>query len=119
MLRLKRRSRVQSHLVTVLYPSFQLLHLFLLILTIFSSQLAPSSSYLCIPDVHTFVEGAAGQMPPVGAERHTVNGLLVFSQRVDADPSLHVPQTNCGVKRCTIEATDRQVRCMHSISRSI
>lgn len=60
-------------------------------------------SYLCIPDVHTFVEGATGQMPTIGAESHAVDGLLVFSQRVDADASLHIPKTNRGVKGRTVE----------------
>ena len=63
----------------------------------------PHPLYLCIPDVHTFVEGAAGQVAPVGAEGHAVDGLLVLGQRVDADPPLHVPETDRGVKRCTVD----------------
>lgn len=62
----------------------------------------PFPSYLCIPDVHAFVEGATGQVPAVGAERHAVDRLLVFSQRVDADAPLHVPETDRGVKGCTV-----------------
>lgn len=42
-------------------------------------------------------------MPTIGAESHTVDWLLVFSQCVDTDASLHVPETNCGVKWCTVE----------------
>lgn len=64
-------------------------------------------SYLCVPDVHAFVKGAAGQMPTIGAESHAVDWLLVFSQRVDTDASLHVPETNRGVKRCTVGAEDQ------------
>lgn len=45
-------------------------------------------------------------MPTIGAERHAVDRLLVFSQRVDTDASLHVPKTNCGVKRCTVDGGD-------------
>lgn len=56
------------------------------------------SSHLCVPDVDTFVKGAAGQVSAVRAEGHTVDWLLVFGQRVDADPSLHVPETHRGVE---------------------
>lgn len=57
-----------------------------------------SSSHLCVPDVDTFVKGAAGQVSAIWAKGHAVDGLLVFGQRVDADPSLHVPETHCGVE---------------------
>ena len=67
------------------------------------------SSYLCIPDVHAFVKRATGQMPTVWAESHAVDRLLVFSQRMDTDASLHVPKTNCGVKRCTVETGDKDM----------
>lgn len=66
----------------------------------------PLSSYLRVPDVHAFVKGAAGQMPTVGTESHAVDRLLVFSQRMDTDASLHVPKANCGVKRCAVEVGD-------------
>ena len=46
-------------------------------------------------------------MPTIRAESHTVNWLLVFSQRMDTDASLNVPKTNCGVKRCAMEIGDR------------
>lgn len=51
-----------------------------------------------VPDVHAFVEGAAGQVLAVGAEGHAVDGLLVLGQRVDADAALHVPQSHGGVE---------------------
>lgn len=60
-------------------------------------------SYLSVPDVHTFVEGAACQMSAVGTEGHAVDGLLVFGECVDTDASLHVPETNRGVKGCTVD----------------
>lgn len=62
------------------------------------------SYYLCVPDVHAFIKGAAGQMAPVGTESHTVHWLLVFGQSVDANASVHIPKTNRGVKRCAAEA---------------
>ena len=42
-------------------------------------------------------------MPTVRTERHAVDRLLVFSQRVDADASLHVPETDRRVERRTAE----------------
>lgn len=33
--------------------------------------------YLCIPDVHAFVEGATGEVTAIGAECDAVDGLLV------------------------------------------
>lgn len=65
--------------------------------------LPPSPPHLCIPDVHAFVKGAAGQMPTVRTESHAVDRLLVFGQRVDTDAPLHVPETDRGVERCTVE----------------
>lgn len=53
--------------------------------------------------MHTFVEGAACQMSAVGTEGHAVDGLLVFGECVDTDASLHVPETNRGVKGCTVD----------------
>ncbi|KAJ4936962.1 hypothetical protein JOQ06_001546, partial [Pogonophryne albipinna] len=41
------------------------------------------SAYL---DVHTLVEGAAGEVPAVWAEGHAVDGLLVAGQSVDTHP---------------------------------
>lgn len=62
--------------------------------------------YLRVPNVHTFVERATGQMPTVGAEGHAVDRLLVFSQRVNTDAPLYVPEADCGVKRSTVEVQD-------------
>ena len=59
--------------------------------------------YLSVPDVDTLVEGAAGQVAPVGAEGHAVDGLLVAGERVDADAALHVPQTHRRVERSAEE----------------
>ena len=47
----------------------------------------------------TLVEGAAGQVAPVWAEGHAVDGLLVAGERVDAHAALHVPQTHRRVER--------------------
>lgn len=58
---------------------------------------------LCVPDVDALVEGAAGEVPAVGAEGHAVDGLLVAGQSVDAHAALHVPQTHRGVKRRAAE----------------
>lgn len=68
--------------------------------TVYNGPMVPSVPLtdLGVPDVHTLVKGAAGEVPAVGAEGHAVDGLLVASQSVDAHPTLHVPQTNCGVK---------------------
>lgn len=60
-------------------------------------------AYLRVPDVHTFVKGAAGQVPSVGAEGHAVNGLLVARECVDASTALCVPQPYRRVKGCTTE----------------
>lgn len=57
--------------------------------------------YLCVPDVHAFVEGPAGEVAPVWAERDAVDGFLVSCQRVHADAALGVPQAHRGVKRRT------------------
>lgn len=54
--------------------------------------------YHGVPDMNTLVEGAAGQVLAVGAERHAVNGLAVFGQRVDAHAAFHVPQPHRGVE---------------------
>ena len=68
--------------------------------------------YLSVPDVHTLVEGAAGQVPPVGAEGHAVDGLLVARERVDADTTLRVPQPYRRVKG---RAVGRQGRTPKSV----
>lgn len=47
-------------------------------------------------------------MSAVWTEGHAVDWLLVFGQRVDADPSLHVPQTDSGVKRCAVDERERR-----------
>lgn len=44
------------------------------------------------------IEGAAGQVLAVGAEGHAVDGFLVLGQRVDANPSLDIPQSYCRVE---------------------
>lgn len=41
-------------------------------------------------------------MSTIWTESHTVDWLLVFGQCVDADSSLHVPETDRGVKRCAV-----------------
>ena len=55
--------------------------------------------YLSVPDVHTLVEGAAGQVLPVGAEGHAVHGFLVLGQRVEAHAPLHVPEADGRIER--------------------
>lgn len=67
-------------------------------------------SHLCVPDVDAFVERAAGQVSAVGAKGHAVDRLLVFGQRVDADPSLHVPETDRGVEGGAEGQTNRPTR---------
>lgn len=37
-----------------------------------------SGDYLSVPDVHTLVKGAAGQVLPVGAKGYTVDRFLVL-----------------------------------------
>lgn len=59
---------------------------------------ALAAAHRRVPDVHAFVEGAAGQVLAVGAEGHAVDRLLVLGQRVDADAALHVPQSHGGVE---------------------
>lgn len=60
-------------------------------------------AYLRVPDVYTFVKRAAGQVPPVGAECHAVDGLLVACERMDASTTLCVPQPYRRVKGCTTD----------------
>lgn len=48
--------------------------------------------------MHTLVKGATGQILPVRAKSHTVDRLLMFGERVDANASLHVPQSNRRIK---------------------
>ena len=55
--------------------------------------------YLSVPDVHTLVEGAAGQVLPVGAEGHAVHGFLVLGQCVEAHAPLHVPEADGRIER--------------------
>lgn len=57
-----------------------------------------STADLSVPDVDTLVEGTASEMSAVRTEGHTVDGLLVAGQGVNAHATLHVPQANCGVK---------------------
>lgn len=47
-------------------------------------------------------------MSPVGAEGHAVDRLLVFSQRVDTDSSVYVPETHRGVKGSTGDEGDEE-----------
>ena len=54
--------------------------------------------YLRVPDVDALIEGATGQVAPVGAEGHAVDRLLVAGQRVNAHPALYVPQPHRGVE---------------------
>lgn len=42
----------------------------------------------------TLIEGAAGEVFAVGAEGHAVDGLLVFSQRMNTNASFDIPQTH-------------------------
>lgn len=63
--------------------------------------------YLCVPDVHAFVKRAASQMPTIRAESHTVDRFLMFGESVNTDASIHVPETDCGVKRCTVDGRRR------------
>lgn len=58
-----------------------------------------SDAHRRVPDVHTLIEGAAGQVLAIGAEGHAVDGFLVFGQRVNADASLHIPQSHSRVER--------------------
>lgn len=58
---------------------------------------------LRVPDVDALVEGAAGEVPAVGAEGHAVDGLLVAGEGVDAHAALHVPQAHRGVERRAAE----------------
>lgn len=60
---------------------------------------SPSVAYRGVPNVNTLVKGAAGQVPPVGAEGHAVHGFLVLGQGVNANASLHIPQPHRRVKR--------------------
>ena len=55
--------------------------------------------YLSVPDVHTLVEGAAGQVLPVRAEGHAVHRFLVFGERVDAHAPLDVPKSDGRIER--------------------
>lgn len=71
-----------------------------------SPQIAPAArssvnweAYRGVPNVDTLIKGAAGQVLAVGAEGHAVYGFLVLGQRVDANPSLDVPQSNRRVER--------------------
>lgn len=57
------------------------------------------TSALSVPDVHTLVEGAAGQVLPVGAEGHAVHGFLVLGERVDAHAPLDVPKSDSRIER--------------------
>lgn len=61
-----------------------------------------SLTYRGVPDVDALIEGAAGQVFAVGAEGHAVDRLLVFGQCVNANASLHIPQSHCRVERGTV-----------------
>ena len=66
--------------------------------------------YLSVPDVHTLVEGAAGQVLPVGAEGHAVHGFLVLGERVDAHAPLHVPKSDGRIERGAAKTQRRSPR---------
>lgn len=57
-----------------------------------------SRHYLSIPDMDTLVKGSTGQILPVRTERYTIDRLLMLGQCVDANTSLHIPQSNRRVK---------------------
>lgn len=66
-----------------------------------------SRYYLSIPDMDTLVKGPAGQIFPIRAERHTVDRLLMLGQCVDANASLHIPQSNRRIKWSTRKTTGK------------
>lgn len=47
-------------------------------------------------------------MSAIWTEGHAVDWLLVFGQRVDADSSFHVPETDGGVERCAVDEKKRR-----------
>ncbi len=61
-----------------------------------------SGAYRGVPDVHTLIKGATGQVLAVRAEGHTVDGFLVLRQSVNTNPSLDIPQSYCRVKGGTV-----------------
>ena len=58
-------------------------------------------TYLCVPDVHTFVKRTTRQIPAIRTESYTVHRLLVFCQSMDANSSVYIPQSNSRIKGCT------------------
>lgn len=74
----------------------------------------PPLAHRRVPDVHAFVEGAAGQVLAVGAESHAVDGFLMLGQRVDADAALDVPQSHGGVEGGA-EGTTRVIKQLYFI----
>lgn len=60
--------------------------------------LCVSFAYRGVPNVNTLIEGAAGQVLPIGAEGHAVHGFLVLGQCVNTNTSLDIPQSHRRVK---------------------
>lgn len=71
---------------------------------------AGQGAYLRVPDVHTLVKGAAGQIFAIRAKSYTIDGFLVFGERVDANAPLHVPQPNRRVKRSAAKTGEERHR---------
>lgn len=61
-----------------------------------------SDSYRGVPNVDTFIKGAARQVLAVGAVGHAVDRFLVLGQRVNTNTSLDIPQSHRRVKRGTM-----------------
>lgn len=78
-----------------------------------------SRYYLSIPDMDTLVKGSTGQIFPIRAERHTVDGLLMLGQCVDANASLHIPQSNRRIKWSTRKTAGNTTTEMGWLSRSL
>lgn len=68
-------------------------------------HLLPSVAYRGVPDVHALIEGAAGQVLPIGAEGYAVHGFLVLGQSVNTHTSLDVPQSHRRVEWGTGEGS--------------
>lgn len=47
--------------------------------------------YLRIPDVYTFIKGAAGQVPAIRTESYTVHRFLMFCQSMNTNSSVNIP----------------------------
>lgn len=60
-----------------------------------------SPSYLCRPDVDTFIKTTRRQKFAIRRECHTVYWLCVLGERVNTSAMIDIPQSNSGVKRST------------------